>query len=195
LIGGSKESGLKALPDALHEAELVGSQFDKPTVITGRAATLEAVEHELPSANVFHFAGHAVMSSGGAGLVLATADRSNDSLEAQLLDANRLYGRRLRQSQLVVLSACATTASGTSGLAAPESLVRAFLRAGVPHVVASDWNVDSGVTASFMKDFYAALFSGKKVPAALEEASEHIRRQPATQHPYYWSAFVAFGSA
>jgi CHAT domain-containing protein len=45
-----------------------------------------------------------------------------------------------------------------------------------------------------MDNFYATLLSGKGVPVALDDASEHIRRQPATQHPYYWSAFVAFGA-
>ena len=196
LVDPGNRNDLKALPDALHEAESVGLRFDDPRVITGRAATLEAVEQELPSASIFHFAGHAVSSPGGAGLVLANpaANYWNELDRARLLDAGRLHGRKFPQCQLVVLSACATTSSGISGLASPESLVRAFLRTGVPHVVASDWNVDSAVTASFMNDFYAALLLGKNVPVALEEASRHIRLRPETQHPYYWSAFVVFGN-
>jgi tetratricopeptide (TPR) repeat protein len=130
---------LKPLPEALYEAELVGSRFNTPTVLSGRAATLDVVEQELPVANIFHFAGHAVVSAGGVGLLLAAKSGNGDSpASEQLLDADWLYGKKFRRGQLVVLSACATTTSGTSGLVSPDSLVRGFLRAGVPHVVATD---------------------------------------------------------
>ena len=110
------------------------------------------------------------------------------------LDASELGPPLLRKTQLAVLSACATGGSDTSeGLNDPDSLARAFLDAGVPHVVASRWNVNSGVTLHFMQIFYGAIQKGTEVPAALAEAARAIRTAKATNHPYYWAAFSAFG--
>jgi CHAT domain-containing protein len=110
------------------------------------------------------------------------------------LDASELRPPLLRQIQLAVLSACATGGSDTSeGLGDPDSLARAFLDAGVPHVVASRWDVNSEVTMHFMKEFYGAIQKGAQVPAALADAARVIRTAKATNHPYYWAAFSAFG--
>jgi len=80
------------------------------------------------------------------------------------------------------------------GISAPENLARAFLRAGVSHVVASRWPVDSRATKRLMLEFYSKLTGGQSVAAALSAARAAIRREPGTSHPYYWSAFSAFGS-
>ena len=73
------------------------------------------------------------------------------------------------------------------------SLARGFLRAGVPDVVASRWNVDSESTRLLMGTFYDALLSGQSVVRALAYAESQLQQHQTTQHPYYWAAFDALG--
>jgi CHAT domain-containing protein len=75
----------------------------------------------------------------------------------------------------------------------PEDLVRGFLRAGVPQVIASRWNVDSAATAAFMDEFYSELLAGGSLAGVLTGAAGKIRSNPDMSHPYYWAAFTGFG--
>ena len=97
---------------------------------------------------------------------------------------------RLQSLQLAVLSAC-STASGDGGSGGFESITDAFLRAGVPHVVASRWAVEE--TRGFVEDFYRNVLSGQTVSEAVRIASRNMLANPRTSHPYFWSAFAAYG--
>jgi CHAT domain-containing protein len=94
--------------------------------------------------------------------------------------------------QLAVLSAC-NTASGSGGSNGLDSITDAFVRAGVPHVVASRWAVDSVQTQGLMEDFYRNALSGQSVSDAIRLMSQKMLANPRTSHPYYWSAFAAYG--
>lgn len=63
------------------------------------------------------------------------------------LTASSLEGLKFSRTQLVVLSACDTEVGALGSVAAADSLVGYFVRAGVPRVVASRWNVDSALTS------------------------------------------------
>jgi CHAT domain-containing protein len=76
-----------------------------------------------------------------------------------------------------------------------QNIAAAFLRARVPHIVASRWNVDSATTARLMLIFYQGLLHGDGVPTALQKAAAQIAKKSSTMHPYYWAAFSAFGRA
>jgi len=142
---------------------------------------------------VFHFAGHAISSVRGSGLVLASLPNSDENAgEPRLLSASDLENAALHRLQLVVLSACAT-AETEKGFTGPNTLVRGFLRAGVPHVIASRWPVDSRTTQQTMTEFYNGLFQGRPTTKALQQAEDTLRRQPGTSHPYYWAAFGSYG--
>jgi CHAT domain-containing protein len=142
---------------------------------------------------VFHFAGHAASGVTQSGLVLASVTGPDgDDDEPTLLSASDLDKALLQRLQLVVLSAC-TTAETEKGFTGPDTLVRGFLRAGVPHVVASRWPVDSRTTEQTMTEFYKALFQGQPSAKALQQAANTLRLQPGTSHPYYWAAFGSYG--
>jgi CHAT domain-containing protein/tetratricopeptide (TPR) repeat protein len=175
--------------DAGREAEAITSRFIDSELLGGKSATREAVQRELGRAEIFHFVGHSISRSGRVGLLLASR-QGNDDVE--VLDAANLQRSQVRRCKLVVLSAC-STGMGERAPADPESLVRAFLQAGVPNVIASRWNVDSRATTEFMDLFYADLLSGQPVFQALQSASNELRKRSATSHPYYWSAFSEFG--
>jgi len=192
-LAGDWASLLAPLPDADREAREVASLFDHAQLISGASATPEAVARGLPRAEVFHFAGHALSDGRRHGLLLTsrTALGPADDSGARLMDTDSINPARVRRCQLVVLSACATAMG--ENLVDPESLVRAFLLAGVPQVVASRWDVDSATTAAFMDVFYAELLSGTGVAGSLHAAAERIRSHPETSHPYYWAPFNLFG--
>jgi CHAT domain-containing protein/tetratricopeptide (TPR) repeat protein len=172
------------LPDALSEGEWLARSFGNARLLKESGATVENVRAELPAAEIFHFAGHAISSPVRSGLLLSDG----------LLNAASLEKLSLARMQLAVLSACDTQDGSNGGATSADSLVRAFQRAGAARVVASRWNVDSRVTREFMELFYRALLSGNTVAGSIHQAQSALRSQPGLAHPYYWSAFTAFGA-
>ena len=110
----------------------------------------------------------------------------------RLMDATVVRQLRLQSLQLAVLSAC-STASGSGGSSGFDSVTDALLRAGVPHVVASRWAVDSTATRGFVQDFYRNALFGQTISDAIRLTSRKMLANPRTSHPYYWSAFAAYG--
>ena len=181
------------LADADRETESIASQFLQSRLLSGTGVTSLAIRQELPRCDVFHFAGHAVSGIKGSGLVLASLSNADEGVdEPRLLSASDLEAKILQRLQLVVLSACAT-AETEKGFTTPDTLVRGFLRAGVPHVVASRWQVDSQTTEHTMTEFYKHLFQGQPIARALQQATNSLLTEPPTSHPYYWAPFAAYG--
>jgi CHAT domain-containing protein/cytochrome c-type biogenesis protein CcmH/NrfG len=192
-IASMVASRFPPLPDADREAQLIASQFRHSRLLFGAEVTSPAIQEEISHSQVFHFAGHAISSVKQSGLVLASlTDSDGNEDEPTLLSASDLEKAALQRLQLVVLSACAT-AETEKGFTGPDTLVRSFLRAGVPNVVASRWPVDSHTTQQTMTEFYKALFQGQPSTKALQQASNTLRIQPGTSHPYYWAAFGSYG--
>jgi len=194
LVVGSTASspadGLIPLPDVAAEADTVASGFHSAHVLKGGEATLSAVRNELPRAVVFHFAGHALATRQNTGFLLEGSDGQANA--PHLIDATVVRQLHPQSLQLAVLSAC-STASGGSGSSGFDSVTDALLRAGVPHVVASLWAVDSAETRGFVQDFYHNALSGQTVSDAIRQTSQKMLLNPRTAHPYYWAAFAAYG--
>ena len=182
---------LQRLPDADREAEDVAAQFQQHYLLQGSRATLAGVVKLLPRAQIFHFAGHALTRGHEPGLLLASG--AGDGAKPAIFGRQDLSPEDLHHLQLAVLSGC-ETAMADQGMVDPGSLVRIFLRSGVPRVVASKWRVDSRASAQTMGDFYARLLRGEPAAVALTNSERAIRSNPATAHPYYWAAFSSFGS-
>ncbi len=109
----------------------------------------------------------------------------------RLLDADAMWQLHPESLQLAVLSACNTASGG--GASGFDSITDGFVRAGVPHVVASRWAVDSAETRGFIQDFYHNALSGQSVSDAIRQTSRKMLANPRTSHPYYWSAFAVYG--
>jgi CHAT domain-containing protein/tetratricopeptide (TPR) repeat protein len=186
----SAADGLIPLPDVAEEADTVARGFHSPHVFKGGEATLDAVRRELPEASVFHFAGHSLAAPQGTGLLLESGIGKTNA--PRLMDANVVRQLRLQNLQLAVLSACGTASGGTGGNGF-DSVTDALLSAGAPHVVASRWAVDSAETRGFVQDFYRNALSGQTVSEAIRLTSRNMLANPRTSHPYYWSAFAAYG--
>jgi CHAT domain-containing protein len=178
------DAPVQALPEVITEGEMISRSFRTATLLAGREASAKNIHSALSGKSVFHFAGHALSSNGQTGLLLTDG----------LLTASALRTVELANLDLAVFSACDTQDGSTGGPAGADSLARTFLRAGVPHVVASRWNVNSRASLQFMSSFYGALLAGNSVPDSIHQAQRDLRSNPGTASPYYWSAFSAFGT-
>ncbi len=155
---------LGPLPHAREEAIAVGT-----VVLLGEDATERNLRDRLgsrPRWRALHFACHALV------------DPVRSSLSADL----------------VVLSACETGRGRTVGGEGVLGLVRSFLQAGAPRVVASLWKVDDAATAALMGRFHENL-AKRGLPAgrALREAQDWTRARDGWSHPRYWAAWVLWG--
>jgi CHAT domain-containing protein len=186
----SQEEGLPPLTGVAEEADAVASGFHSPRVLKGSEATLGAVKEDLPSAAVFHFAGHSLVTPDRSGLLLENANSGSRTETPSLLDAAAVRKLNVGNMELAFLSAC-NTESGAGSSGGFNSVTEALLRAGVPHVVASRWEVVE--TRAFIDDFYRNALSGQLVSEAIRGASRNMLADPRTAHPYYWSAFAAYG--
>ncbi len=185
----SSANGLIPLPDVAAEADLVAKNFHSARELEGKQVTFNALQSAMPQAALFHFAGHSLATPDKAGLMLADA---NGQSGIQLLDADQLQHISLPNLQLAMLSAC-NTSEDSRAVSGFNSVSQAFLRAGVPHVVASRWAIDSTESRVLVEDFYSNLLSGAPVSESIRMTSRKMMSHPQTSHPYYWSAFAAYG--
>jgi CHAT domain-containing protein/tetratricopeptide (TPR) repeat protein len=185
-VSVSDVEGGKELPPLANldvEAAMVVNHFPAARLLQEKQATVAVVRKELHTVSVFHFGGHAIDSAERSGLLLADGVFTVDTLKTD----------KLESLQLAVLAACDTAGGTTKDSSDYDSLVKGFLRAGVPHVVASRWNVDSATTTVFMKEFYSSLLTGHSVSESVTQSQRSLKRNWATSHPYYWAAFTVFG--
>jgi CHAT domain-containing protein len=185
------DQNVAPLSDVEPESQAVSESFRSARWLKGPVATVAAIRREISHALVFHFSGHAVALPERNGLLLAEYDSRTQT--ARLIDAHSFSAEAVGNLQLAVLSACDTGRVERTGNSGNESLVQTLLRAGVPHVVASRWNVDSAQTAIFMHQFYSALMAGNNVAASLHSAQLVMFSRPLSGHPYYWAAFNVQG--
>lgn len=176
-------NGTGNLPGNDLERDAVTLAFPQTLFIEGEGATIKKITNALEDRVALHYSGHALEDRTGMVLAVNSSTR---------MKAEDFQPKPLGQMRLVVLSACASDAA-QNGLMDTNNLVRAFLLAGVPNIVASGWNVDSKTTARFMKEFYEGLGRGEAAAEALNDARKAVRS--FKPHPYYWAAFSLTGRA
>jgi CHAT domain-containing protein len=185
----SASSRYQPLPNAEVEAKAILALYPNFVCLRNRDVSVDRLLKELPTASIFHFAGHAQTREYGGALVLSGAS------SPETLSSRELAQLRLPRCRLVVLSACATATAEQDVVRDPNGLVRSFLAAGASNVIASHWEVDSKATAELMVSFYRQ-YRGNKAPVeALQLAMNYMRSQTATAHPYYWASFELFAAA
>lgn len=157
----------------------------------------EWVVKNLPSTSVLHFATHGFFEATEAkdpmytsGLVLAITD-SIDNREDGYLTAYEASNLNLRNTFLVVLSACETGQGEFEEGEGVWGLQRAFQVAGVRYTVMSLFKVDDEITALLMTKFYRNLLEGVNVLTAFRKAQLEVKEQ--FPGPVEWGAFVIKG--
>jgi CHAT domain-containing protein/lipopolysaccharide biosynthesis regulator YciM len=131
-----------------------------------------------------------------SGLILAGANYAwrNGKLyrnyrEDGILTAYEISQLNLRNTELVVLSACETGLGFIDGNEGVFGLQRAFKIAGVKNIMMSLWQVPDKQTAELMELFYKNWISKKlSIREALKAAQNTMRKKGL--EPYYWAGFV-----
>lgn len=187
LHAGQGGQGLAALPTAREEAERVGRRYDGAQVETATEAVLIRA---LTSSDVVHFSGHAVADERyprRSTLLLAT-----DAGDGVRVPLDRVLGHGVR-AELVVLSACRTSRAEARRGEGGIGIAGEFLRAGVRHVLGTQWDVKDDVAAVAMDLMHEALATGATPWDAVRHAQQIIRRDPA-RPPRDWAGYVAYTS-
>ena len=128
-----------------------------------------------------------------SGMLLADANStlkaSNEKtpLNDGIITAEEIAMLDLRNTELVVLSACETEI-GVNLQEGFGGLVRAFKNAGVKSVLASLWKVPDDATAKLMTSFYKIFLSGTEMHLALKMAQKEVSK--LYPDPYYWASFI-----
>jgi CHAT domain-containing protein len=173
--------------------------------IAGRGEVLKAVGFHasresalnagLGEYRYLHFATHGYLDTERpalSALVLSQRDAGGQPVDG-FLRVSDIYNSRL-SADVVSLSACQTGLGKEVRGEGLMGLTRAFLYAGVPHVVVSLWNVNDRATAVLMASFYEKMLRRGQPPSqALREAQQEMRKRKGLASPYYWAAFVQQG--
>jgi CHAT domain-containing protein len=181
---------LGRLPDAASEARAIARLYRNGNARIGADAREATFKEDAPAYRVLHLAAHSIIDDRApmfSSIVLSASGKN--PLEDGLLEAREIAGLDLH-ADLAVLSAC-ETARGT--FTAGEGVIGlswAFLAAGVPTTVVSQWKVGSASTANLMIEFHRQLRGGRKAAEALRTAMLVLRRDPRWGHPFYWAPFA-----
>jgi len=195
--GTSSERSLRRLPESRREAAQIAALAPPGgvEVVAGFAASREWVEGtDFRGFRVLHFATHGIVDDERpelSGIVLSLVDEKGAPQDG-FLRLRDIYNLNL-PVDLVVLSACETGLGKEVKGEGLIGLVRGFMYAGAPAVIASSWKVDDSATAELMTELYRGIFEGKPPPAALREAQVTVSKMARFRHPYYWAAFELQG--
>lgn len=200
LFNRQQHPDLRDLPSAAFEAGKVAFYYRTRAILIKDAALKERIEPELTCADIIHFAAHYVADdfSPDKSRLLLTAKTSTktDNAAASDLTLLEIQSMRLPNAKVAILSACQ---SGIERYYAGEGLIglsRAFIMAGIPLVVASQWSVESDSTAELMIDFHRLRKTqNMSTTQALRQAQLDMlsHEDERYRRPYYWAAFFPIG--
>ena len=166
---GNSKPGLKY---AELEAREVKSLYPMSTLLLNSDATKETVKSESTRHDILHFAAHAELSKDDplSSAILLAKDGKDDGR----LTVKEIFEMELN-ADLVVLSGCETGLGKLSRGDEMVGLIRAFIYAGTPSVVATLWKVEDSSTAALMGSFYKNLKTMSKAEALRKAQLELIR--------------------
>jgi CHAT domain-containing protein len=196
--GTNEPLTISRLPFSRREAEAileVAPANSSLKALDFKASLETALSPDLSNYRRVHFATHGILNSENpelSGIVLSLVNEQGQPVDG-FLRLNEIYNMNL-SADLVVLSACQTALGKEIKGEGLIGLMRGFMYAGSPRVVASLWKVDDVATAELMKLFYQKMLKeGMTAAAALRGAKNEMRKQKRWNAPFYWAAFEIQG--
>ncbi|MCI0489043.1 MAG: tetratricopeptide repeat protein [Blastocatellia bacterium] len=191
-------AGLERLPFTRMEAEAIlamAGERGNLKALDFDASRAMATGPELAEYRIVHFATHGLINSLHpqlSGIVLSLLDEGGRPQEG-FLRVHDIYNMKL-SAELVVLSGCRTALGKEIRGEGVVGLVRGFMYAGAPRVVASLWDVRDEATSELMKRFYEKMLKERlTAAAALRAAQVEMWKEERWRAPYYWAGFVLQG--
>jgi CHAT domain-containing protein len=163
-------------------------------VLTGEEASERNFKSMAGNYNILHLAMHSSADDENPLLTKLVFTANNDTAEDGFLNTYEIYNLKLN-ADLTVLSACNT---GNGKMMRGEgimSMARAFIYAGCPAIIMTLWPAGDDSGSELMQSFYKYLKKGKMKDEALRLAKlDYLQNaDPISQHPYYWTSYVAVG--
>ncbi|MFJ8820269.1 CHAT domain-containing protein [Streptomyces sp. NPDC102467] len=176
--------GHPPLPHTAADGRALAALFPRTTVLSGAAATKQAVLDGLRLHSWVHFACHTQSSFLGTSanaLVLHDGPLSVPDVSAQLLDG-----------EFAFLASCGS-ASGAERLAdEAHHIASSFQLAGFTHVIATLWDVADGDATRSTQAVYAEAARGTPPYEAVHRATRDLRdRYPHS--PWLWAPYLHMG--
>ncbi len=171
-------------PNIEAEIHTLKRMFPEAITLLGKDATRSNLMKFAPDARFLHLASHSYFR------------RDNPMFSfLQLADSPLHFYNLLDlklKAEMVTLSACHTGMNMVFPGDELHGLMRGFLYAGTPSLVASLWAANDISTAQFMGEMYSRISKGDTKRAAIRAAQLAIK--DAYGHPYYWAPFVLMGN-
>lgn len=178
------------LPLARESVSLIANILNGNSII-GKEATKFSLIKNVDKANIFHFAGHAIVDVEDPRYSQLLFP--HEEIDSQLY-ATDIYDIDLN-IDLAVLSACNTGNGKFDSGEGVMSLSRAFEFAGCSSLVMSLWNIPDVQTAEIDLHFFDNIQKGERIDDALRNSKLKFLESATyqTAHPFYWSGLTASG--
>jgi CHAT domain-containing protein/cytochrome c-type biogenesis protein CcmH/NrfG len=192
---------LRALPAAGKEARTIAGFYKNVRLLSDSEAKENLIKSEFANSDVVHLATHYVADDHSFMLSrLLLAKEPSGQIQSSdtdgFLQAWELYKIKPLHPRLVVLSACQTGIERSYKGEGAIGMVRPFIAAGVPLIIASMWMVDSDSTARLMINFHRhRKVDGLSSIEALRKAQLEMLNEPGGQfqQPCHWASFIITG--
>lgn len=198
-LPGQKQAGqfMSDAEGALPPAEKQVKELQRlpgVTGYTGKGANETLFKREAGKYKILHFATHGKLDDKNplySALRMAPTEKEDGLLEVWEILALNL------KADLAVLAACETARGRVSNGEGLIGVSWAFLIAGCPTTIASQWAVKSAGTTALMTEFYKQLRRAENqssVSDALRQATLSMMRGNKYNHPFYWASFISIGA-
>ncbi|MFV0540721.1 MAG: CHAT domain-containing protein [Aestuariibaculum sp.] len=182
------ENTQQQLTYSINEAETIQYEIDSD-ILLRKKATKHYFTQESKKYTILHLSTHA---SSGTFAIPAHIEFYDNTLFL-----NELYSLDF-SPELVVLSACETGVGSLYKGEGPMSLARGFQYAGTKNLLFSLWQINDLSTAQIMQSFYRTYTKNQSAFVANRQSKLDYLKNDAIDNtkksPYYWSAFVYYGS-
>ncbi|MFL1012413.1 CHAT domain-containing protein [Flavisericum labens] len=176
------EGSEQALNFSKNEANIIKDEMSADILMNTNASKQNFIE-KSNDYNILHLSTHA----RPAALSFYDSD----------IFINELYSLDLN-ANLAVLSACDTGLGNFYKDEGPMSIARGFQYAGVQNLLFSLWQINDLSTSQIMKSFYKNFSENQSVFIANTQSKiDYLKNASisnAKKSPYYWGAFVYYGS-
>lgn len=188
-----RDSTLGALPDAEAEVAAIARIHGRSNsrVYVGAEAREASFKSEAGQGRILHVATHGLVDDSApmfSALLLTASGKEDGFLEARELGALDL------SAEVAVLAACDTARGRITHGEGVIGLSWAFLAAGVPTTVVSQWKAESKATAALMIELHRGLAAHNSPTRALRQAQLKLIDDPRYRLPFYWAPFVVVGA-
>ncbi len=189
VITGSPNAvaGLSPLPAVRDEIRAVAAAHPNARTLA-ESSRIDEISVALHSADVLHYAGHALFDPSRPGRTLLPLGATRNVQLQELLPPTG------RAPTLIVLSACSTLRSVPGASSALSSAALLASDFGVEAILGTTAPVPDAPTMRLMAAFHGSLARGRPPAEALREAQLAMLRSnvPALADPEVWGAFRLF---